>query len=98
METLHPADPLCLSSGTIQGIISQLKGIFERYGLGKTWDDGSGIGNPADSLLVKRYLKSVKIEQAAAHVIQNQAKPLFVSKLSKISSFITDTLNSENHL
>ena len=46
------------------------------------------MGNPATSLLLKQYLKFIKEEQAQAHVSPKQAKPIFLTKLKSIASYI----------
>lgn len=85
------ADCLCptrLSSGTVEGMMHQLSRIFEGQGFGRTWDPTGVNGNPAESLDVKKYLKLVQEEQAQAHVLPRQAKPIFMSKLRAMSLFI----------
>ena len=80
--------PKRLASGTVEGLIQQLINIFDDHGLGKKWDIVSRTGNPAASPVVKEYLKLVRMEQAKAHVLPRQAKPIFLSKVKAISSFI----------
>lgn len=48
----------------------------------------SRTGNPAASPLVKEYLKLIREEQAEAHVLPKQAKPIFLSKIKTIALFI----------
>lgn len=42
------------------------------------------MGNPTASLLVKKYLKCIREEQAAVGVTPKQAVPLFVDKLARL--------------
>jgi hypothetical protein len=48
----------------------------------------SESGNPASAQAVKEYLKLIRVEQAKSHVLPKQAKPIFLTKVKAISSFI----------
>lgn len=50
-------------------------------------------GNPAASPTVKEYLKLIREEQAKAHVLPKQAKPMFLSKVKAIVLFINRELD-----
>lgn len=50
--------------GSLQCVADKLKGAFKAIGRGAKW--GGVAGNPVDSLLVKRYLKAVAMEQTSA--------------------------------
>ena len=80
--------PKRLASGTVEVIIQHLVNIFDNHGLGRTWRVGNKIGNPAAAPIVKEYLKLIREEQARAHVIPKQARPIFLSKIKTISAFI----------
>ena len=82
------ACPRRLASATVEGIIQQLVNIFDENGKGRDWDVLSNTGNPAASPLVKEYLKLIKEEQASSHVLPKQAKPIFLTKVKTICSFI----------
>ncbi len=84
--------PVRLASSYVSNIISLLKDIFERNGRGRTWDVKLWDGNPACAPIITDYLKVMKEEQAKAHILPKQAKPLFVSKLRAISDFISQRL------
>ena len=86
------ACPVRLSAGSVDGIIQQLKIIFTDLGRRGEWDAATGSGNPAVSLLLKQYLKFIKEEQAQAHVSPKQAKPIFLTKLKRIASYISRQL------
>lgn len=53
-------------------------------------------GNPAASSLVKEYLKLIKEEQAKAHVLPKQAKPIFLSNVRAIALFIDRELKPDD--
>lgn len=80
--------PCRLSAGTVQGVTQQLVDIFCLVGRGRSWDISTSCGNPATAPCIKQYAKTCKIEQAKAHVMQRQAKPLFLGKVKTISSYI----------
>lgn len=69
-------------------LILRLVNLFEGLGLGRSWDAFLGVGNPAAAASVKEYLKSVQEEQARTHIVPRQAKPIFISKVRAIASFI----------
>ena len=80
--------PRRLASGTVDSLVGQLRAIFKnRLGDG-AWNVAVGSGNPVISGEVKSYVKSVKEEQARAHVVPNQAIPIFLDKLSAIAMYI----------
>ena len=80
--------PRRLASATVENIIMRLVSIFEEFGLGRNWDILAKSGNPASAPLVKEYLKLIKEEQAKAHVLPKQAKPIFLTKVKAMCSFI----------
>jgi hypothetical protein len=88
--------PRRLASGTIEDIFQQLIQIFDEKGFGRYWDIVSGTGNPAASPLVKEYLKLIREEQARAHVLPKQAKPIFLSKVGAIALFIDRELRRDD--
>lgn len=69
-------------------MVQNLLEIFFESGRGKLWDERSKIGNPAAAHCVKQYLKLIQEEQAAAHVLTKQAKPIFLGKGKRIASYI----------
>lgn len=80
--------PVRLASGTVDNIIHQLIDIFDMSGRGRDWNSSLGVGNPAASDTVKLYLKAIKEEQARAHVVPKQAKPIFIDKIRSITQYI----------
>lgn len=85
--------PKRLASGTVENLIHQLNNIFHEFGRGKTWDILRSKGNPTASPLVKEYLKLIREEQAKAHILPKQAKPIFLSKVKAIALFINRELD-----
>lgn len=53
--------------------------------------------NPAASPLVKEYLNLIKEEQASAHVLPKQAKPIFLSKVRVIALFLDREWKRDDH-
>jgi len=86
--------PKRLASATVENIIQQLFGIFEANGFGRNWDILSRSGNPASAPVIKEYLKLIKEEQANAHILPKQAKPIFLNKVKGICSFIDREIRS----
>ena len=84
--------PVRLSAETVDSLIGKLRAIFNSNGRGGDWDVKLGFGNPAASPGVKRYLKGVREEQAKAMVKPQQAKPMFIDKLVRLSEHIRATL------
>ncbi|CAG2202351.1 unnamed protein product [Mytilus edulis] len=86
--------PKRLASGTVEGVINQLVNIFDDNGFGRYWDIFSKSGNPACAPIVKEYLKLIREEQASAHVLPKQAKPIFLSKIKAMCSYIDREIKS----
>ena len=70
--------PLRLSYKTVYSYIGRLRAIFRSAGRQGEWDSTLSLGNPAASLPIKEYLKSVTAEQLQARVTPKQATPLFL--------------------
>ena len=68
--------------------------IFLSIGRQGDWDATLGLGNPAISLPVKEYLKSVTAEQLQARVTPKQATPLFLDKLFLLSRHLDRKMSS----
>ena len=84
--------PRRLAAGTVSVMVQHFLEIFERRGHGKVWDDRSCSGNPAAALSIKEYIKLTQEEQAAAHVVPKQAKPIFIGKVKRITGYIDKEL------
>ena len=72
------------SAGSIDSLIGQLRAIFRDHGRGSDWSDIIGLGNPAASPIIKRFLSAVRLEQSTAAVIPKRAVPLFLDKLTLV--------------
>lgn len=59
---------------------------------GKFWDESSDKGNPAAAHCIKQHVKLIQEEQAAAHVVPKQTKPIFLGKVKRIASYIDNEL------
>ena len=82
-----------MSAGSVQNLIKQVSDIYVQLGRGNSWDGSVPSGTPALSPLLKSYVKLVKEEQAQAHVLPRQAKPIFLSQFSSIFSYIDRQLS-----
>jgi integrase len=86
--------PTRLAAGTVDSMIGKLRAIFQEQDRAGDWESGFGLGNPAASLLVRKYLKHIREEQAAAGVTPRQAVPLFVDKLARLVDHIDGRLEA----
>ena len=68
--------PHRLAVGSVDSLIDKLRAIFKENDQAGDWEERLGLGNPAASLLVRKYLKCIKEEQAAAGLTPKQATPL----------------------
>ncbi|KAK3107786.1 hypothetical protein FSP39_022109 [Pinctada imbricata] len=84
--------PIRMASSSVVNLVQHLIDIFHRNGFGRSYDEQAKIGNPAASNTVKQYIKCIKEEQAKAHILPRQAKPIFLSKLRRMSQFINNEL------
>ena len=64
-----------------------MRAIFRDLGCTGDWNPISLTGNPASSLLMKRHLRSVTVEQTSASVVSKQAAPLMFDKLGKLCRY-----------
>ncbi len=85
--------PSRLAVGTIKNLVSQLGTIFEKMGRASSWSLGTDAGNPAKAPQVSKYVSQVSLEQAQAHVLPKQAKPIFLDKLKSIAVYIDNQLS-----
>lgn len=84
--------PVRLAAGTVFSYIAQLKAMFIALCRVEPWDNARQLKrcNPADNILLRRYVNAVKLEQAMSHVSSKQAKPIFLNKLEKLSLYLND--------
>ena len=82
------ACPLQLAAGSVDSLIGKLRAIFKKNDRAGDWEERLGLANPAASLLVRKYLKCVKEEQATAGLTPQQATPWFVDKLARLSDHL----------
>lgn len=88
---VFPCDcPSHLSYKTVDSYVGKLRAIFRSIGREGDWDSSLSLDNPAASLRVKEYLKSVTTEQLQARVTPKQATPLFLDKLLLLSRHWTE--------
>ncbi|KAI8485266.1 hypothetical protein Bbelb_370130 [Branchiostoma belcheri] len=80
--------PNRLAFKTVDSHIGKLRAIFNERGKGGEWDERLGLGNPAASLVVKKYLKSVTEGQLQQGLTPRQAKPVFLEKIVKVCKLI----------
>ena len=86
--------PYRLAAGSVDSLIGKLRAIFKENDRAGYWDERLGLGNPAASLLVRKYLKCIKEEQATAGLTPKQATPLFVDKLARLSDHLDRQLET----
>lgn len=72
--------------------------MFIEIGRVEPWDNARHLErcNPADSILLRRYVDAVKLEQAMSHVSSKQAQPIFLNKLEKLSLYFNDQLSKKD--
>ena len=80
--------PKRLAFKTIDSYIGKLRAIFKETGRCGEWNSLLGLGNPAASLEVQKYLKASTEEQLRARITPKQAVPLFLSKLLLLARFL----------
>lgn len=80
--------PVRLAASTVTNMVHKMVDIFDLAGRGRVWDAKTCSGNPVCAPSVKNYCKHVALEQAKSHVVPRQAKPVFLSKIKRISVFI----------
>lgn len=73
--------PHWLAAGSVNFLNGKLRTILKENDRARDWKERLGLGNPAASLLVRKYLKCIKEERATAGLTLKQATPLFVDKL-----------------
>ncbi|KAK3753769.1 hypothetical protein QZH41_003888 [Actinostola sp. cb2023] len=90
--------PLRLAAGSVDSLIGKLRAIFKENDRAGDWEERIGLGNPAASILVKKYCKCIKEEQAAAGITPKQATPLFVDKLARLADHLDNQLETSRRV
>lgn len=85
--------PCRLAAASVSNMVHNLEDIFRQAGRGSFWDVAKCGGNPACAPEIKTYCKQIALEQAKSHVLPKQAKPLFLSKVKRISDYIASQLS-----
>ena len=86
--------PPHLAAGSVDSLIGKLRAIFKENDQAGDWEERLGLGNPAASLLVQKYLKCIKEQQATIGPTPKQATPLFVDKLERLSDHLDRQLEA----
>ena len=81
--------PKTLAAKSVDSLIGKLRAIFRDLGRTGDWNPITYIGNPASSLLMKKHLQAVTLEQTSASVVSKQAVPLMFDKLGKLCRHLT---------
>ena len=68
--------PHRLAAGSVDSLIGKLRAIFKENDRAGDWEERLGLGNPAASLLVRKYLKCIREEQANAGLTPKKGHPL----------------------
>lgn len=87
--------PKTLAAKSVDSLIGKMRAIFRDLGRTGDWNPISLTGNPASSLLMKRHLRSVTVEQTSASVVSKQAVPLMFDKLGKLCRYLTYQVSVE---
>ncbi|CAG2199808.1 unnamed protein product [Mytilus edulis] len=82
-------------TGSVDSLIGQLRAIFRDHGRGTDWNDMLGLGNPAASSIIKKYLSAIKLEQSMAAASPKHAVPLFSNKLILVSRYISYKMSNK---
>ena len=80
--------PKRLAFKTIESYIGKLRAIFKETARCGEWNSLLGLGNPAASLQVQKYLKASTDEQLRARIAPKQAVSLFLPKLLLLARFL----------
>ena len=86
--------PHRLAAGSVDSLTGKLRAIVKENDRAGDWEERLGLGNPAASLLVRKYLKCIKEEQATAGLAPKQATFLFVDKLARPSDHLDRRLEA----
>ena len=77
-----------LAFKTIDSYIGKLRAMFKETGRCGEWNSMLGLGNPAASLEVQKYLKASTEQQLRARITPKQAVPLSLPKLLLLARFL----------
>ncbi|CAC5365850.1 unnamed protein product [Mytilus coruscus] len=80
---------------TVQGGDGSPKREDSPLGLDRSWCGVERRGNPAVSPVIKETLKLAQFEQAEAHILPKQAKPIFLTKIKSIGAFVARELEKK---
>ncbi|KAI8490886.1 hypothetical protein Bbelb_313050 [Branchiostoma belcheri] len=87
--------PKRLAFKTVDSYIGKLRAIFNERGRGGDWDERLGLGNPAASQDVRKYLKAVTAEQLQRGLTPRQARPVFLPKILAVCQYIGKAIEEE---
>lgn len=79
--------PKRLAFKAIYSYIGKLRAIFKETGRCGEWNSVLGLGNPAASPEIQKFLKASTEEQLRARIVPKQAVPLFLPKLLLLARF-----------
>ena len=87
--------PTTLAAKSVDSLIGKIRAIFRDVGREGDWNPVLLTGNPAASLVMKRHLQSISLEQASYNVAKKQATPLMFDKLAMLCRYLTYQISRE---
>ena len=87
--------PTTLAAKSVDSLIGKIRAIFRDLGREGDWNPVLLTGNPAASLVMKRHLQAILLEQASHNVTKKQATPLMFDKLAMLCRYLTYQISRE---
>ena len=84
-----------MAASSLDSLLGKIKAIFRDVGRSGEFNPVFCTGNPASSILTKRHLKVVSLEQAASCVVKKQAVPLMFDKLDRSCRYLSYKISVE---
>ena len=89
------ACPVTMTSKSVDSLVGKLRAIFRDLGRTGEWSDLNRQGNPASSMVFKRHIKALQVEQASHAVPIKKAIPLMFDKLGSLCRYLSYQCTAE---
>lgn len=76
--------PKTLAAKSVDSLLGKIRAILRDIGRSGEWNPMLFTGNPASSIVLKKHLQSVTLEQSVSEVGKKQAVPMMFDKLAKL--------------
>lgn len=88
--------PKTLAAKSVDSLLGKIRAILRDIGRSGEWNPMLLTGNPASSIVLKKHLQAVSLEQSNSEVGKKQAVPMMFDKLGRLCRHLSYAISVQN--